>query len=97
MEKKEKVFADGFMFKMKPDSPDFVVGSLSLKADDAIAFINKHVDKGWLNLNVNIGKSGKAYVELDTWKPTPKSNDAKESHFQEAAYMTQSSGNDLPF
>ena len=69
MEKTEKVFAEGFMFKMKPDSPDWVVGSLSLKADEAIAFIQKHVDKGWVNLNVNIGKSGKPYVELDTWKP----------------------------
>jgi hypothetical protein len=70
MEKQEKVFAEGFMFKMKPDSPEWVVGSLSLKSDDAIAFIQKHTDKGWVNLNVNIGKSGKPYVELDTWKPT---------------------------
>ena len=71
-EKKEKVFADGFMFKMKPESPEWVVGSLSLKSEDAIKFINQHTDKGWLNLNVHIGKSGKPYVELDTWKPTPK-------------------------
>ena len=70
MEKTEKVFAEGFMFKMKPDSPEWVVGSLSLKADEAIAFIQKNTDKGWVNLNVNIGKSGKPYVELDTWKPT---------------------------
>ena len=69
MEKTEKVFAEGFMFKMKPDSPEWVVGSLSLKADEAIAFIQKNTDKGWVNLNVNIGKSGKPYVELDTWKP----------------------------
>jgi len=70
MEKTEKVFAEGFMFKMKPNSPEWVVGSLSLKADEAIAFIQKNTDKGWVNLNVNIGKSGKPYVELDTWKPT---------------------------
>jgi hypothetical protein len=64
MEKTEKVFAEGFMFKMKPNSPEWVVGSLSLKADEAIAFITKHSHKGWVNLNVNIGKSGKPYVEL---------------------------------
>ena len=73
-EKKEKVFADGFMFKMKPDSPEWVVGSLSLKADEAIEFINKHTDKGWVNLNVHVGQSGKPYVELDTWKPTPRAD-----------------------
>ena len=72
MNKQEKVFADGFMFKMNPNSPEWVVGSLSLKAEDAIAFIQKHTDKGWVNLKVNIGKSGKPYVELDTWKPETK-------------------------
>jgi len=69
-EKKEKVFAEGFMFKMKPDSPEWVIGSLSLKSEDAIKFINEHTDKGWLNLNVNVGKSGKPYVELNQWKPS---------------------------
>jgi len=72
MNKQEKVFADGFMFKMNPNSPEWVVGSLSLKADDAIAFIQKNQDKGWVNLKVNVGKSGKPYVELDTWKPEAK-------------------------
>ena len=47
MEKTEKVFAEGFMFKMKPNSPEWVVGSLSLKSDEAIAFIQKNTDKGW--------------------------------------------------
>lgn len=72
MNKTEKVFADGFMFKMNPNSPEWVVGSLSLKAEDAITFIQKYTDKGWVNLKINIGKSGKPYVELDTWKPETK-------------------------
>ena len=45
MNKTEKVFADGFMFKINPNSPEWVVGSLSLKAEDAIAFIQKNTDK----------------------------------------------------
>ena len=72
MEKQEKVFADGFMFKMNPNSPEWVVGSLSLKAEEAIEFIKNNTDKGWVNLKINVGKSGKPYVELDTWKPEPK-------------------------
>jgi hypothetical protein len=78
MEKQEKVFADGFMFKMNPNSPEWVIGGLSLKAEDAIQFIQKHTDKGWVNLKINIGKSGKPYVELDTWKPEPKKEMATE-------------------
>lgn len=70
MEKTEKVFAEGFMFKINPKSPEWVVGQLSLKADEAITFITKNSQNGWVNLNVNVGKSGKPYVELDTWKPT---------------------------
>jgi hypothetical protein len=81
MEKTEKVFAEGFMFKMKPNSPEWVVGSLSLKADEAIAFIQKNTDKGWVNLNVNIGKSGKPYVELDTWKPTQAATTTADPEF----------------
>lgn len=72
MNKQEKVFADGFMFKMNPNSPEWVVGSLSLKAEEAIEFIKNNTDKGWVNLKVNVGKSGKPYVELDTWKPEAK-------------------------
>ena len=78
MEKQEKVFADGFMFKMNPNSPEWVVGGLSLKAEEAIQFIQKHTDNGWVNLKINIGKSGKPYVELDTWKPEPKKELATE-------------------
>lgn len=72
MEKQEKVFADGFSFKMNPNSPEWVVGGISIKADQAIEFINRHNNNGWVNLKVNIGKSGKPYVELDTWKPQSK-------------------------
>jgi len=70
MEKKDKVFAEGFIFKMKADSPKWAVGSLSLKVDEAVAFIQKHSKNGWVNLDLNIGQSGKPYVELDTWEPT---------------------------
>ncbi len=91
MNNTEKVFADGFIFKMNPNSPEFVVGSLSLKADDAIAFIRERQSKGWVNLNIKIAKSGKPYVELDTWKPNEaKTNDS-------AADYNGAGSSDLPF
>ena len=37
---KEKVFADGFIFKTRENQPDWVVGSMSVKCDDAIVFLN---------------------------------------------------------
>jgi hypothetical protein len=91
MDNTEKIFADGFIFKMNPNSHEFVVGSLSLKADDAIAFIKQRESKGWVNLNVKIAKSGKPYVELDTWKPNAaKTNDS-------AVDFNADGSSDLPF
>ena len=53
-EKRERVFADGFSFR-KPtgDAPEYVVGRLSLKADDAMAFVNANKNaNGWINLSI---------------------------------------------
>jgi hypothetical protein len=68
----EKIFADGFIFKKKETAPDFVVGSLSLKVDEAVAFIKKHTKMGWINLDIKQGRSGNYYVELDTFEPKAK-------------------------
>ena len=69
MEQTEKVFADGFIFKRKENAPEFVVGSMSIKVDEAMAFLAQNETKGWVNLDVKLSKGGKYYVELDTWKP----------------------------
>ena len=65
----DKIFADGFSFKRQENAPDFVVGRLSMKADDAIAFIKKNAKAGWVNLNIKTARSGNHYVELDTYEP----------------------------
>jgi hypothetical protein len=68
MEKTEKVFADGFIFKRNKNAPTFVIGNLSLNAKDAAEFIAKHSKNGWVNLKINQAQNGKYYVELDTWE-----------------------------
>lgn len=71
-QKKEKVFADGFSFKTRDNAPDWVIGRMSVKVDDAIAFLKTHQNNGWVNLNIHVANSGNPYVELDTYVPTPK-------------------------
>lgn len=69
----EKVFADGFIWKKpRENAPDFVLGSISIKADEAVFFIKKNTINGWVNLDVKKSKNGKIYMELNTWKPEPK-------------------------
>ena len=87
----EKIFADGFSFKRNDNSPEWVVGRLSMKVDDAITFLKKHENKGWVNLNVNTARSGNIYCELDSWKPA-------ESNGKPAAKEpVVESEDDLPF
>jgi len=38
---KERIFAEGFSFKRREDAPDFVIGRISIKVDEAIAFLKK--------------------------------------------------------
>lgn len=65
----DKIFADGFIFKRNNNAPNFVVGNISINADDAIQFIESYKKNGWVNLKVNQAQSGKYYIELDTWEP----------------------------
>jgi len=74
----DKIFADGFIFKKRETSPDWVIGNLSVKVDEAIAFIKNHEKNGWVNLNINQSQGGKYYVQLDTFVPKAKEAVAKE-------------------
>ncbi len=69
----EKIFANGFSFKRRDNAPDFVVGKLSIKVEDAVDFLNANIKNGWVNLSINKSKGGSYYLELDTF--TPKSAD----------------------
>jgi len=79
MEKKEKVFADGFMFKRNENAPEFVIGRMSLKCDEAVQFMRDHHKNGWVNLNIMQAKSGSYYVELDTFEPKRQSANEPQS------------------
>lgn len=74
MAQEEKIFAEGFSFKRNENAPDFVVGRLSLKVDEAIAFMKDNNKNGWVNLNIKTARSGNHYIELDTFEPKGKTN-----------------------
>ena len=98
MSQKEKIFADGFSFKRRDNAPEWVVGNLSIKADEAIAFIKNHTKNGWVNLNVNYSQSGKAYVELDTFEPKGNAQASAPAVSKAPAPATQEPvDEDLPF
>lgn len=86
----DKIFADGFIFKQpRPNAPEWVVGSLSLKVEDAIAFLQEREKKGWVNLNINIAQSGKPYVALDTWEPDGSRSNTKPEYDEPQTQVTE--------
>lgn len=87
----DKIFANGFSFKRNERAPEFVVGSLSMKVDDAIAFMREYEKKGWVNLSVKQARSGNYYIELDTFEPKKKDESVS------AQPRNAAPSDDLPF
>ena len=77
MADQEKIFADGFLFKRNEKAPDFVVGRVSIKVEEAIAFMRQYEKNGWINLGVKQARSGNFYMDLDTFEA--KNDSSKES------------------
>lgn len=75
-EQKEAVFADGMIFSRKREgAPDFVLGGVSIKVDEFVAFLQKHKkDDGWVNLDMlkPKDKDKRPYFKLNDWKPENK-------------------------
>jgi hypothetical protein len=75
MNDQETVFADGLIFKIKDNQPDFVIGNISVKVEDFVKFLNDNAKNGWVNISVQRSKAGKVYSKLDTWEPkTPQAD-----------------------
>ena len=92
----DKVFANGIIYKEPSDkAPNFVVGGLSIKKSEFIPFLNTQTGD-WVNLKINIGKSGKPYVELDTWKPNSSQSSGKTEQ-EEISNVDVNNNDDLPF
>ena len=79
MSDQEKVFADGFIFKRNPKAPEFVIGRVSIKVNEAISFLKSVERNDWVNLDVKQARSGNYYMELDTYEAPKKDGDAAKS------------------
>jgi len=67
----DKQFPKGFLFKRNEKAPEYIIGQLSIKVEDAIAYLEeKKSESGYVNIDVKLSKGGTYYMELNTWKPT---------------------------
>lgn len=63
-------FAEGIYFNLpREGAPEYVKGSVSFKVADAVAFLQKHENKGgYVNIDLKVSQAGKAYAELNSWQ-----------------------------
>ena len=77
----DKEFASGIYFNSPSDkAPDFVKGSLSVKPEAFISWLQsqKPNSKGYVRMSIKESKNGRLYVELDTWEPKMPSETMKD-------------------
>lgn len=89
MSDNQRTFAEGFIFKRSEKAPEFVIGRISIKVDEAIEFLKKNQKNGWVNLQAKTGRTGQPYLELDTYDP----KSAKGSNTK----LSSKDEEDLPF
>ena len=83
-------FPDGLIFKLPRDgAPDFVRGSISIKRAELVKWLSGKNDE-WINLDLKVGKSGKSYASVNTYKP-------ENASALPTAKVDDSSKDDLPF
>ena len=78
---KQTPFADGlFVHEPKTNAPDFVKGSLSIKLEEFIPWLQnqqqelqkKDHSDGWLRLDIKESRSGKWYCAVNDFVPSPE-------------------------
>jgi len=77
----DKVFADGFIFKRRENAPDFVIGNISVKVDEAIAFLKSNSKNGWVSMVISerrepSEKGATHYAYVNDYEPPKDSQTA---------------------
>ena len=64
------IFAKGLYYNLPTgNAPDFVRGKLSINVSEFMQFLQQNEKDGKIKLDLKVGKNGKGYASLDTWKP----------------------------
>jgi len=77
----KKNYATGMFFnEPRVNAPDYVIGSISIKPVAFIAWLNEQqpTDKGYVRLDVNMGRDNKPYVCLNEYKNEYKKQETEE-------------------
>ena len=68
----EKKYVDGLFFNQpRIGAPDFVLGSISMSKAKFLNWLDNQQEdeKGYVKIDILMGKEDKPYCTLNTWKP----------------------------
>jgi len=98
---KDKIFSEGIYFnRPRENAPAFVKGSVSVKVEPFVAFVQKHINvSGYVNLTLKESQGGKLYFELDTWTKTLETAKAEsvKAGVETKQVVEEANPDDLPF
>lgn len=64
-------FIKGLFVSRREQAPPFVLANLSFKTEQFIEWLKSNTNaKGYVNIDLLMGKDGKPYSKLNDWKPT---------------------------
>lgn len=90
-QQKEYTLARGFFFSRRENAKDFVVGQMSIKAEDAIKFIEENINEnGWLNIDVLWSKDG---TKMVCYKNDYKPQRERDGGQEQSSYRQDKSSN----
>jgi hypothetical protein len=70
MENQTKNFIQGARYSKAPDNaPKWLLGKISIKADEFIQYLQTNQSNGWLNIDIKESSKGNIYLELNDFKP----------------------------
>lgn len=80
MEQTNKVFVDGLLFSLPPETaPAWVKGRIYIKVEELKNWLDLHnTNGGGINIDVKESAKGNVYCELSTWKPQRPNLEPKE-------------------
>lgn len=97
MSNTDKIFVDGMIVKRREQAPAWVLCNLSIKVADLKAFLDQHERDGWVKIDCCVGKTGKHYASLDTWRPTQGEAAQQGMEQARAAAAPDSFDDNVPF
>ncbi len=73
-------FVDGLIVKKPhPNAPDFVKGSLSIKREDLIKWLQQKQSE-WINIDLKESQKGSWYAQVNDWQPKSNGNRQDDSN-----------------